>query len=658
MNTQQKQQLWDDFLQRWPRENLPELTLEEYVSVNDTDTFTYWLETGTGHLGSIKGNTSAKFGIYKRKSEGVVQSGIGHGEVYSWRTRYGHDEESVFQYVKETLVTIANAAYQGDLEKIDQIDFAPLVKWKLAFLYQNQDKPALVNTFSQPMLEVLTGNVQGMSFPKMYKQLIEEKGEQNLLEFGDICWERAAEKRREIHQRSIFDQFSHIELFNNYSEHWSQDVKDAFCALVQEAHNNKLDVFSAEMPTGTVIRIGRKESFGNSVEEIFATFELTPEKIKFELRFDLNGDYEYSEVSDELYRRTRRTKTLAQFAQVYPITRKAYWPKNYLANNDNDIEEHDVVEEGDNYATQIPSAINQILYGPPGTGKTYHTIEASVKAAEPHFSWPSREELKVEYERLVKEKRIRFVTFHQSYGYEEFVEGLRAISNEDNQVEYPIQSGIFKQICEDATDTEDLLKEQNYVLVIDEINRGNISKIFGELITLIEPSKRKGEKEALELTLPHSGEAFSVPNNLHIIGTMNTADRSLAMMDTALRRRFDFIEMMPKPELLACEPVNGVDLQRLLEVLNQRIEILYDREHTLGHAFFMPVKELALAGKQEQAFEELVLVFKNKVIPLLEEYFFEDWSKIRLVLADNQKPEGLQFVEEQIQTSRELNALT
>ncbi|ODA23712.1 McrB family protein [Photobacterium damselae] len=404
-----------------------------------------------------------------------------------------------------------------------------------------------------------------------------------------------------------------------------------------------------------------------------------------------------------------------------------------------------------------PLSLNQILYGPPGTGKTYHTIEAAVKAAEPSFSWHSREELKAEYDRLVSDKRIRFVTFHQSYGYEEFVEGLKAESNDDGQISYRVDSGIFKQICEDAQSPNgeyqqfesaleklkercldeaqplrvttsnkyefdvvyrggktflldpvstgkacgysasienikklyltgnkngiynisyvrgllDYMREhfnlspaakheqpsQPYVLIIDEINRGNISKIFGELITLIEPSKRNGTGEALELVLPYSGDKFSVPSNLYLIGTMNTADRSLAMMDTALRRRFDFVEMMPKPELLESAVVKGIDLQRLLEVLNQRIEILYDREHTLGHAFLMPVKALVDQDKEELAFSELQSVFQNKIIPLLEEYFFEDWSKIRLVLADNQKPQEKQFIKEHVQTNQELNAL-
>lgn len=181
------------------------------------------------------------------------------------------------------------------------------------------------------------------------------------------------------------------------------------------------------------------------------------------------------------------------------------------------------------------------------------------------------------------------------------------------------------------------------VLIIDEINRGNISSIFGELITLIEPSKRAGADEALSVTLPYSKERFSVPANLHLIGTMNTADRSLALMDTALRRRFDFVEMMPESGLLEGMDVEGIDIKKMLETLNKRIEVLYDREHTLGHAFFMPLKQAPV----EKKLGMLKGIFANKILPLLEEYFFEDWEKIRLVLGDNQKQsddDTLQFI--------------
>lgn len=407
-------------------------------------------------------------------------------------------------------------------------------------------------------------------------------------------------------------------------------------------------------------------------------------------------------------------------------------------------------------APQLPK--NTILYGPPGTGKTYRTIDLAVRACEPAAyslqegkeEHEKRRELKKIYDRLIAEKRVRFITFHQSFGYEEFIEGLRADTTEDGNVRYEIKAGIFKQICEDAefghagmqqkldealarlqerlsesgriiletlqgktfqlayksqttfgifptqSKKEDLgqgynaylkdislvyqnsqarvhntsyvrsilnylikqedlpynpqdsvsEKRQNYVMIIDEINRGNISKIFGELITLIETSKRAGEPEALSVMLPYSSTPFSVPNNLYLIGTMNTADRSLTVLDTALRRRFEFEPMLPDIDVLKDTVIKGIDLPRLLQTLNDRIQVLYDREHTLGHAFFIPVVQVK--EDEELAFERLKRIMRNKVLPLLEEYFYNDWQKIRMVLGDNQKSENphLQFVYE------------
>lgn len=238
-------------------------------------------------------------------------------------------------------------------------------------------------------------------------------------------------------------------------------------------------------------------------------------------------------------------------------------------------------------------------------------------------------------------QRFAVITFHQSYGYEEFIEGIRARSDESGNISYPIEPGIFMRLCQRANADP----AHRYAIFIDEINRGNISKIFGELISLIEVDKRSGMPNAMSLQLSYSGDHFSVPANIDIIGAMNTADRSLALMDTALRRRFDFIEMMPDLSLLSETKVNGIELESLLENLNSRIEALYDREHTLGHAFFMPVKNALDAGDEEAAFKQLKIAFKKKIIPLLQEYFFDDWNKIRLVLADNQKQDdSLQFV--------------
>lgn len=246
-------------------------------------------------------------------------------------------------------------------------------------------------------------------------------------------------------------------------------------------------------------------------------------------------------------------------------------------------------------------------------------------------------------------RHYSFVTFHQSYGYEEFVEGLRPVLDGDTDsgaIKYEIRPGAFKDLCRKAR----LAPDQRFAMVIDEINRGNISKIFGELITLIEPDKREGEENAISVTLPYSGESFSVPPNLDIIGTMNTADRSLALLDTALRRRFDFVPVLPDPRDEAGAPLSGlrvtlggqvIDIPRMLSVINQRVEALYDRDHCIGHAYFT---SLAQVPDGDERLVALSQVFSNRIVPLLEEYFFEDWQKIRLVLADNQKPESARFV--------------
>jgi hypothetical protein len=224
-------------------------------------------------------------------------------------------------------------------------------------------------------------------------------------------------------------------------------------------------------------------------------------------------------------------------------------------------------------------------------------------------------------------QRYIFTTFHQSYSYEDFIEGIKPImidGEEDGNVAYHIEDGVFKQLCKKA----EMDPDNRYAIFIDEINRGNISAIFGELITLIEQDKRKGAANAMSALLPYSKKHFSVPQNVDVYGTMNTADRSVEALDTALRRRFSFEEMLPQPALLKDKGEKGsgkvgeIDLEELLSTINERIEALVDRDHTIGHAFFMEVDSP----------DSLRNVFANKVIPLLQEYFYGDYAKMEMVI--------------------------
>jgi len=268
--------------------------------------------------------------------------------------------------------------------------------------------------------------------------------------------------------------------------------------------------------------------------------------------------------------------------------------------------------------------LNQILYGPPGTGKTYHATTCAVAIVKGIEVDEITKEHRTEFRSLrfdptTETGQIAMVTFHQNFSYEDFVEGIRPRLAEGGDIGYELRPGLFRRFADAALADPD----RPYVLIIDEINRGNVPKILGELITLIEPSRRLGQQEETTVTLPYSGDTFGVPGNLHIVGTMNTADRSILPLDTALRRRFDHVEMLPDPDHpLIADRIAGIDLRKMLKAINARISLLMDRERQIGHTYLFNVTDI----------ESLAAKFRTAILPLLAEYFYDDWSKIRHVL--------------------------
>ena len=292
----------------------------------------------------------------------------------------------------------------------------------------------------------------------------------------------------------------------------------------------------------------------------------------------------------------------------------------------------------DSSKRRTSSALNTILYGPPGTGKTYATFRRCVEICDGEEDCPNESsKVRDRYKELVEKGRIEFVTFHQSYGYEEFVEGLRpgtGSAKEGRKVGAGFRlvptDGVLKLIADRARDAsgptgdaEASADAKPHVLVIDEINRANISKVMGELITLLEEDKREGAENEVAVTLPHSRDRFTLPANLYLLGTMNTADRSIALLDTALRRRFEFEELAPAPDLLGdAAKATGIDLPAVLRAINERLEYLIDRDHLIGHAWLMGARTKADVDR----------IMRRKIIPLIAEYFYDDWQKVQAVL--------------------------
>ena len=556
------------------------------------------------------------------------------------------------------------------------------------------------------------------------KEWIFDKVPQNYIELEEIYKKKSGRVEDKLSDEQILDHFKTVD---GYLEIIQNEVhKSLFLELVRFMHEIPLDWWITHNDIKHQIRFGCNHNFHgqNSTNRILAYLKLSPEG----LLLTSNQDDFFSAQDEilltrELFEELKKGDFIGIEKDRDPYV--GYLPNDYVEINMNENKKPSTYSQ--------TTILNRILFGAAGTGKTFHSINHALSIIENKplevLEQEDRSALKLRFDQFKEQGQIKFVTFHQSFSYEDFVEGIRAETDDARQLKYDVKAGVFKEICEDAqieidtkqnnvsvpieasinnaidklisqAKTEEMIfytkrgaeikvssnsagtlfaltstgsnitlsirhirnylktqsdiivdqksyewaianslrsevqysdtneKVKPYVLIIDEINRGNISRIFGELITLIEDSKRQGAEEELSVILPYSKKEFSVPSNVYIIGTMNSSDRSLTGLDIALRRRFTFIEMPPKPELLNDIEVEGLNIGELLRVINQRIEVLLDRDHCIGHANFMSLKK-------DCTREHLAAIFKQKIIPQLQEYFFDDWSKINMVLNAN-----------------------
>lgn len=577
----------------------------------------------------------------------------------------------------------------------DTINFELLEDWAINYLGQKHKSENLENKTK--------GQKVKSEFKKLGAKIVQDFPEFLLAKCTD--WQNSGY----IYQY-LWMQFKHKEYKNNpYSISIfivKETNKNAAKLLIEteidekNAKKSDYEAFSRALDKSTSFdnswywEDNNETIFDTAMAAINSLHERTSKKVKIVKH--IKGPYSNTESKRII------NELKAAFKQLIPCYKNIY-------KYNEQIHEYNI----DNKSLKFEQPKNQILYGPPGTGKTYNTI---VKAMEiingEKYDFVDNEQyeaLKQQFEKLKQQGQIEFVTFHQSYSYEEFVEGIKPDLKNENDLTYQKVDGIFKSICKNASKTitdnfddvyekfindladyneDNLFKlktgkgktfgitvnsnknlsiymgknltkwgtltknnlknlsdwkyyanpiyeylknnynltvretqnsTQPYILIIDEINRGNISKIFGELITLIEEDKR----ETMSVKLPYSQDNFTVPKNLYIIGTMNTSDRSIASIDIALRRRFKFIEMMPKSELVADF---GCGFQTIFEKLNTKIKILLDRDHQIGHSYFINTK---YANADINTLKE---IWFSEIIPLLNEYFYCDWEKLKLII--------------------------